>query len=214
MNAQTAGSATPEPTPIIYVIEDDATNRDALAALFETTGEVVLFSSAEEFLIHHRRPAPSCLLVDQRLPGLSGSELLCRLSQEKRSLPAVLVTAFADTPSTVEAMQCGALTVLEKPCANSVLRSAIVNAIEIDRRRRKQAQRKEASAEAIAQLTENELEVLQMVLDGVPNKQIARRMGVCVRTIESRRSRIYRGTGVTSVAELVRLCVSAGFIDD
>ncbi|MEM1303309.1 MAG: response regulator [Planctomycetota bacterium] len=198
----------------VFVVEDDRQTRDALRELFSPVAAVHTFASAEEFLrVSPIAHGPACLLLDERLPGMSGSELLQRLHAEQRSPSAVLVTAYADTPVTVAAMRHGAVTVLDKPCGDSALREAVREALAQDRRQIERDTQRSNAAQALEKLNSNEREVLQMVLDGVPNKQIASRVGVCVRTIESRRSRIYAATGVRSVAELVRLCVTANFVD-
>lgn len=198
----------------VFVVEDDLNTREALSELLSPEGvKVRAYGSAEEFLSGFSPNGPSCLLLDERLPGMAGSELLRRLHQNGVSLPTVFVTAFASTPFIVEAMRHGATTVLDKPCTDNTLRDAVREALDRDKKRRERNAYATAAKAKLAELSESEQQVLQMVLDGTPNKQIARRLEVCVRTIEARRSRIYQTTGVNSVAELVRLCVAAGFID-
>lgn len=197
----------------VFVVDDDTSTRDVLSAVFSPTTSVHWFRSAEEFLQQPPTEGPACLLVDQRLPGISGNELLRHLNKAQRHVPTVLLATNPDTPLTVDAMRNGAMTVLEKTCGNSAISEAVGRAIELDRQRTARDQRRKSAAANITKLNDNEREVLKMVLDGVPNKQIATRMGVCVRTIESRRSKIYSTTGVATVAELVRLCVVGQFID-
>lgn len=208
-----ASASTGIDSGTVFLVEDDRQTGDALKASLSATRPIRTFSSAEDFLQNASSDRPACLLVDQRLPGISGNELLRRLWNDGRNLSTVLLTADADTPSVVEAMRHGAVAVLDKPCSEAALHDAVAKAIERDRQLAEKTQKRQAAADAITKLSDNEREVLQMVLDGIPNKQIARRLGVCVRTIESRRSKIYQTTGVNSVAELVRLAVTAGFID-
>lgn len=198
----------------VFVVEDDADTREAITELLEPTGcKVSSHGSAEDFLKSYKANGPACLLLDQQLPGMTGQELVRKLHADGIELPTVVVTAFATTPLTVDVMQHGALTVLDKPCSKTTLQSAVEKALQKDRDRRERSQSISKAKEQIASLNESEQSVLQMVLAGTPNKQIAKRMGVCVRTVEARRSKIYQTTGVTSVAELARLCVAAGFVD-
>ncbi|MEM6329073.1 MAG: response regulator [Planctomycetota bacterium] len=213
-NALPAAAEQPTPSQTVFVVEDDLDTREAIAELFSPQGfKVRAFGSAEEFLSGYHPAGPACLLLDERLPGMPGSELLRRLHASGVRLPTVLVTAYATTPITVAAMRHGATTVLDKPCSDSNLREAVGHALEEDTQRRRREAHCAAAKDRLATLSDSERRVLEMVLQGTPNKQIARRLGVCVRTIEARRSRIYNAAGVKSVAELVRLCVAAGFID-
>lgn len=198
----------------VYIVEDDSSTREALGELIRPSGaEVKTFRSAEEFLQDYHRDEAGCLLVDQRLPGISGCELVRQLRSEGVPIPAVFVTAHASTPMTVDAMRMGAIDVLDKPCCENELRDAIRVALSESRKQRQKISHRQEAAARIEQLTPSERDVLVQVLDGVPNKQIANRMGVCIRTIEARRSRVYKTMGVQSVAELTRACVAAGFID-
>lgn len=206
--------ATPTTQETVYIVEDDSSTREALGELIRPSGaEVKTFRSAEEFLRDYRRDDAGCLLVDQRLPGISGCELVRQLRSEGTPIPAVFVTAHASTSMTVDAMRMGAIDVLDKPCCENELRDAIDVALSEGRKQRQRLAHHRDAAARIEQLTQNERDVLVQVLEGVPNKQIANRMGVCIRTVEARRSRIYKTMGVQSVAELTRACVAAGFVD-
>lgn len=207
--------ATENDTDTVYIVEDDASTREALGELIRPTGaSVETYRTAEEFLeAYQGSGAEGCLLLDYRLPGISGSELLRQLRSDGAPLPAVVVTAHASTPMTVDAMRMGAVNVLDKPCGESELRDAIGLALSQSRKLRKQEAHRREAATRIQQLTPSEREVLDHVLNGVPNKQIASMLNVCIRTVEARRSRIYKTMGVQSVAELTRACVAAGFID-
>ncbi|TWT30489.1 Transcriptional regulatory protein FixJ [Posidoniimonas corsicana] len=198
----------------VFVIEDDAAARSAVCEMLEPKGlRVEAYESAEDFLANGQPNGPSCLLLDDRLPGMRGSELLRQLSNNGVHTPAVLVTGYATTSVTVDAMRNGAVSVLDKPCSDMALEEAVGVALEADVRRRRVEEPARVAKERLSQLNDSEMQVLRMVLDGVPNKQIANRMGVCVRTVESRRSKIYGAAKVNSVAELVRMCVAAGIVD-
>jgi FixJ family two-component response regulator len=198
----------------VFIVEDDASTREALEELIRPTGaDVESFGSAEAFLQSYEGQRAGCVLLDHRLPGMSGCELLRQLRDSGDTIPAVLVTAYAETATTVNAMRMGAIDVLDKPCCENQLRDTIAVALEKDRKqRRRSAGRREAAAR-IEELSTSERDVLVRVLNGVPNKQIANQLGVCIRTVEARRSRIYKAMQVQSVAELTRACVAASFID-
>lgn len=201
-------------TETVYLVEDDLDAREALAELLSPSGlRVRAFGTAEEFLSGFSGNGPSCLLLDERLPGMSGSELLRRINSNGVTVPAVVVTAYATTSNTVAAMRSGATAVLDKPCSDSTLRAAVRDALDHDHLRRRRDAARDAARRRFDTLSDGERQVLHLVLQGTPNKQIARRLNVCVRTVEARRSRIYQQAGVRSVAELVRLCVAAGMID-
>ncbi|QDU88105.1 Transcriptional regulatory protein FixJ [Pirellulimonas nuda] len=135
------------------------------------------------------------------------------LQVQGRELPSVLVTGFATTQLAVRAMRNGAITVLDKPPSDSSLRQAVVEALHTDSQRLASETIRSSAQAKIDRLSPSERQVLEMVLEGMPNKQIAGKLGVCVRTVEARRSRIYQSTDVGSVAELVRLSIAAGLVD-
>ncbi len=199
--------------PTVFVIEDDSSTREALEQLIAPSGyEVSSFASAEAFLDEYRPNGPHVLLLDERLPGISGSALLRRLHEAGDQSPAVVVTAYATTPMVVEAMRNGAVTVLDKPCSEHQLREWLRLGVEKSQRDYEAKQSRQDVEQQLSQLNEKEREVLAAVLDGVPNKQIAKQQGVCIRTVEARRSKIYKTLRVASVAELTRACVLGGFI--
>ncbi|MDA8745890.1 response regulator [Rubripirellula amarantea] len=207
-------TVTTQTQETVYIVEDDASTRDALGELIRPTGaRVEAFRSAEDFLKAYEPNTAGCLLLDQQLPGISGCELLRQLRSEGVPIPAVFVTAYASTSMTVDAMRMGAVNVLDKPCCDNELRDAIGLALAQDRKQLLRSANRRESASRLEQLSPSERQVLVQVLDGVPNKQIASQLGVCIRTIEARRSRIYKTMGVQSVAELTRACVAAGFVD-
>jgi two-component system CheB/CheR fusion protein len=213
MPVQSAPTSVSEPT--VFIVEDDDSARDGLREMFSPLGvQIHAFPTAEAFLSEFTPNGPACLLVDERLPGMNGTELLRQLRRDGVRTPSVLVTAYATTSTTVEAMQQGATTVLDKPCPEGALQSAVRAALELDQDRIERERPRKTAKEKLSKLSDSEWQVLRMVLNGVPNKQIASKLGVCVRTVEARRSRIYQSTSVGSVAELVRMCVAAGAVDD
>lgn len=198
-------------TGTIWIVEDDSSVRASLTGLLADTAECVrACESGEQFLSAFDGSRPACLVVDERLPGISGTELLKMLANQGQSLPSVLISGFATTPLAVEAMRAGAVTVLEKPSSGPQLQIAVEEALQRDEAFVAASSRRQSAREKITRLGDNERMVLQMVFDGLQNKQIAGKLGVCVRTVEARRSRIYQTMEVSSVAQLVRTCIEAG----
>jgi FixJ family two-component response regulator len=196
--------------PTVYVIDDDDEPRISVCALVRSMGVAAEgFSSAEEFLESYPTGRPGCLVTDVRMPGMSGLELQEQLQQRNIPLPVILLTAFAKIPMAVEAIKRGAVTLLEKPCEENQLWEAIRDALDQDANHRAEFEAREECRRRLATLNPAEREVLDLVVDGVPNKNIAKRLVKSLRTIEARRSEIFRKTQVDSVAELVKLVMIA-----
>ncbi|MCA9258894.1 MAG: response regulator transcription factor [Planctomycetales bacterium] len=187
----------------VFVVDDDKTARDAMCALAHSM-EIPArgFSSAEEFLDFYR-DQPGCLVVDYRLGGLSGLELIDELERRGHTLPVVLVTAFSRTPIVVKALKSGALTVLDKPYDEDDLWCAIRDGLALDRTRRQTRHRRDALLKRFDSLADREVDVLRLILGGLANKEMASRLNVSLRTIENRRRKVFTKVGVGSVAELV-----------
>src|SRR5581483_9573381 len=163
-----------DPNGIVFVIDDDASLRGALKALIRSVGlQVELFGSADEFLRRKPPRSPSCLVVDVRLPGISGLELQRQLSEENVSTPIIFITAHGDVPMSVRAMKAGAVEFLTKPFRNQDLLDAIQLAIESDRARRQRESEVALLRERFDSLTRREREILPLVLSGRRNKEIA-----------------------------------------
>jgi FixJ family two-component response regulator len=201
--------------PLVYVVDDCDDVRKSLCAVVNSLNlPVIGFASAEQFLASLDRTRPGCLLVDYRLPGMNGLELQERLRAENCSLPVILITAHGDMPLAVRAMRNGAVTALEKPCDDVRLIEAIREAIAPEQSKLRIDERHEQTKNRFTGLTERERAVLEMMLSGKLNKNIATTLGISLRTVESRRHNIFQKTGTSSLPELVQLAVAAGLGTD
>jgi two-component system, LuxR family, response regulator FixJ len=189
---------------LVYIVDDDASARGSVAALVQSMGvRATTFASAEEFLEAYDESKCSCLIVDLRMGGMSGLELLEAVSRRPSRPPAVLVSAFADVPTAVRAMSLGAVTVLQKPYQSEELWNSISVALAISQNRRRDEAYLRERQQRMASLTLDEIQVLDRILEGRPNKGIARELGVGLRTVEGRRHSIMAKLGARSLAELV-----------
>lgn len=190
----------------VYLIDDDTTARESIATLTRTMGLATeSYSSAEAFLESQRQVGPGCVITDLRLQGMSGLELLERLSSTQDPLPVILLTAYARTPITVRAIRGGAINVLDKPCDEDRLWDAIREALAEESKRRQERTHRRDLESRFASLTPQEAGVLEMMISGATNRQIATRLEVSTRTIEARRHQIFLKTRTQTVADLVRL---------
>jgi RNA polymerase sigma factor (sigma-70 family) len=192
--------------PVVFVVDDDPSVRLSLRFLISTVGlQVESFDSADAFL--HRKPpdAPSCLVLDVRLPGLSGLDLQRELAARNMRIPIVFVTGHGDIPMSVRAMKAGAVEFLTKPFHDQDLLDAIRIALERDRARRQQEKEVTALQQRFASLTPREREVIAMVASGMLNKQIAGQLGTVEDTVKVQRSRAMGKMQAQSLADLVRM---------
>jgi RNA polymerase sigma factor (sigma-70 family) len=192
--------------PVVFVVDDDLSVRSSLKFLISTVGlQVESFDSADAFL--HRKPpdAPSCLVLDVRLPGLSGLDLQRELAARNMRIPIVFVTGHGDIPMSVRAMKAGAVEFLTKPFHDQDLLDAIRIALERDRARHEQEQEVTALQQRFASLTPREREVISMVASGLLNKQIAGHLGTVEDTVKVQRSRAMGKMQAQSLADLVRM---------
>ena len=192
----------------VYVVDDDPAARDSVSALVIAAGlRVQTFSSAETFLQNYHPEKPGCLVTDLRMLGMSGLELLETLQRDKSKLPVILISAYADVPVAVRAMQAGAVTLLEKPCRNDQLITAIHQALARDAQQRQSQVRQQEIKRRLAGLTQEEYEVMQRMVAGKLNKVIANELLISLRTVETRRHKVLEKMQADSLAELVRMVV-------
>jgi FixJ family two-component response regulator len=195
-----------EPAPTVFVVDDDASLRRAIKRLVESVGvQVELFGSAHEFLQAKRPDAPSCLVLDIRLPGISGLEFQRELAYANIHTPIIFITAHGDIPMTVRAMKAGAVEFLTKPFRDQDLLDAIQQALQRDNTRRVKEAELVKLRERYESLTSREREVLPLVVSGLLNKQIAGEIGTSESTVKVHRSQLMRKMGAESLAELVRM---------
>ena len=200
-----------EPQSIVFVVDDDASIRKALDSLIRSVGLTVqLFGSAQEFL-HAKKPnVPSCLILDVRLPGMSGLDFQRKLAESKLFIPIIFITGHGDIPMSVRAMKAGAVEFLTKPWREQDLLDAIHVAIERDTKRRQQEKEIATLRDRLEWLTPREREVLPLVVAGLPNKQIAAEIGTSETTVKVHRGQLMRKMGADSLPELVRMAERIG----
>jgi FixJ family two-component response regulator len=203
-----------EPQSIVFVVDDDASIRKALDSLIRSVGLTVqLFGSAQEFL-HAKKPnVPSCLILDVRLPGMSGLDFQRKLAESKLFIPIIFITGHGDIPMSVRAMKAGAVEFLTKPWREQDLLDAIHVAIESDAARRQQEKEVAALRDRLEWLTPREREVLPLVVSGFPNKQIAAEIGTSETTVKVHRGQLMRKMGADSLPDLVRMAERLGIPD-
>jgi FixJ family two-component response regulator len=200
-----------EPQSIVLVIDDDASLREALSSLFRSIGlQAKTFASAAEFLQFKLLDAPTCLVLDVRLPGVSGLDFQAELAKAHIDIPIVFMTGYGDIPMTVRAMQAGAVTFLPKPFREQEMLDAVQVGLERDRNRRKSAGDNAKLKTSFDTLTGREQEIMGLVTSGLMNKQIAGELGVSEITVKVHRGNVMRKMGAKSLAELVRMADALG----
>lgn len=198
----------------VFIVDADRATRDWVERLVAAMGDKTKgFASAEEFLEAFDGSCCGCLIAEARLPGMSGLDLFRTLSRPQRRLPFLMLTAFADVPLAVEAMSLGALAVFEKPCSEKELQQAICNALDISRRCRKERDRIRKIEERLQQLTAEERSVLDLILTGVTNKEVAQNLQIGLRTVEARRHAIMSKLHAQTLVDLVRMLWEMGTSD-
>lgn len=194
------------PRPVVYIVDDEPGVRNSLSSLVRSAGlEVRTFASGAEFLASSREDAPECLVVDVRMPGMSGLDLQSRLSHLSLRIPVILITGHGDISMAVRAMKSGALEFLTKPFHDQDILAAIDRAIRHSSAVRKQRAERAALHAQFATLTPREAEVMAGVVEGLPNKQIAFQLGTSEKTIKVHRARVMHKLRAGSLPELVRI---------
>jgi FixJ family two-component response regulator len=200
-----------EESPIVFVVDDDASIRDALKSLIRSVGlRVELFGSPREFVQGKRPDAPSCLVLDVRLPGKSGLDLQRELAAANIHIPIVFITGHGDIPMSVRAMKAGAVEFLTKPFRDQDLLDAIQAGLERDRASRQREAEIATLRERLESLTPREREVLPLVVSCLLNKQVAAELGTTEATVKVHRSQLMRKMGASSLADLVRMSEKMG----
>jgi two-component system response regulator TtrR len=197
-----------EPLPIAYVVDDDESIRTLWRWLLESNGIAVrTFATAAEFIEFYRNGNAGCLVLDLKLPGMSGLELQEYLTDRDIEIPIVFVTGHGDVPAAVSALKGGAVDFIQKPFSYKDVLSVIEKAFERDAKIREKRARQSRIAGLLATLTEREREVLQRIIEGKPNKIIAAELDISMKTVEFHRAKVMEKTGVDSVAELVQIAM-------
>jgi FixJ family two-component response regulator len=192
--------------PVVFVLDDDPSLRAALTDLLHSVQlEVRAFASAQDLLQSEFPPAPSCLVLDVRLPGLSGLDLQAELAKINNEIPIIFITGHGDVPMSVRAMKAGAIDFLTKPFRDGELLDAVTAALELDRKRRAEARSLHELQMLFDALTSREREVMKFVVDGLLNKQIAHELGLSEITVKIHRGNVMRKMHARSLADLVRM---------
>ena len=192
--------------PIVFVVDDDASMRQALARLLQSVQlRVEVFASPQEFLQSERPNVPSCLVLDVRLPGLSGLDFQAELAKADVRIPIVFITGHGDIPMSVRAMKAGAVDFLAKPFRDQDLLDAVTAAIQRDQKRREHENAMTDLRAHFSSLTPREGEIMALVASGLMSKQIAAEVGLSEITVKVHRSHLMKKMGARSVADLVRM---------
>jgi RNA polymerase sigma factor (sigma-70 family) len=195
----------------VFIIDDDPSVRKSLSRLLGSMGfRTEAFTSAEQFLARERYEGIGCIILDVKMPGLSGMELQDELAKADYPMPIIFITGHGDIPMSVRAMKKGAVDFLPKPFEDDQLLEALTKAIEKDREKKAHREETQAILERMERLTAREREILAYVISGMLNKQIASRLDIAEKTVKVHRGRIMEKLGAPSVADLVRLAEKIG----
>jgi two-component system, LuxR family, response regulator FixJ len=201
-------------TPTAYVVDDDESIRSLWQWLMASNGIAVqAFASASAFIKTYRRADPGCLVLDVRLPGMSGPELQAYLRREAIEIPIVFVSAHGDVPTAVNAMKGGAVDFIQKPFDYRQAVAVVRGALEVDAQQREWRARRAQLAERLAALTERERGVLQRIIEGKANKVIAAELDISVKTVEAHRAKVMEKMAADSVAELVQRIIGFSLME-
>ena len=199
-------TTTKDPQALVFVVDDDEAVRSSTKLLLKSVGlPAVTYSSAQEFLDNYDQMQPGCVVLDVRMPAMSGLELQQLLNMRGAIIPVIFITGHGDIPMAVEAMQHGAFDFLQKPFRDQDLLDRVQKALEKDRVNRVQLREKTRIQERRESLTPREREILELMTRGKPNKVMAADLGVSQRTVEIHRARVMEKMGASSLAQLVRM---------
>jgi FixJ family two-component response regulator len=194
-----------EREPTVFIVDDDPGVLDAIQLLMRSVGLLSrTFPSATAFLAAYEPEVPGCLVLDLRMPWMSGTELQGRLLEMGSRLPIIFVTAHGDIPTAVEAVKAGAVDFIQKPFSDQKLLDKVHQALALDARGREERVRREQERARLASLTPREREVMALVVEGRHNKAIAQELGISLRTVESHRGRVMAKMEAASVPALVQ----------
>jgi len=205
--------------PTVFVVDDDAAVRDGLALLLETEGyKVIPFAGGRDFFDYCRQECngvcrqkcEACLILDVRMPDMDGPAIQAEMARFGIRLPVIFLTAHGDIPASVRAMRAGAIDFMTKPVDGGALLERVRTTIELSRRQHEESLAQQSLDERLASLTERERDVMTLVVQGYPNKEIARLLGISYRTVEIHRARVMQKTGAENLLELARIAGSSG----
>ena len=200
-----------EERPVVYVVDDDPSVRKAMKRLLRSTGhEAKTFASASEFLDFDYPDTPGCLILDVKMPRLSGLELQDRLAEKDISFPIIFITGHGTVPASVKAFKAGAMDFLQKPFKDKELLSAVSIGIEKHRSLLREQRERKTLRSKLETLTPRELEVFGLVVSGMLNKQIAFDLGISEKTVKVHRARVMEKMGAESLPDLVRFAEKLG----
>ena len=204
-------TASPQPLGTVFVVDDDEAVRDSIRWLLESSNyKVELFDSGESFMTHYQPDQVGVLLLDVRMNGMSGLEVQDHLIARKSDLPIIMLTAYGDVQMAVTALKKGAVDFMEKPFDHAALRQLVEKMLVEAVRRRSQNERELIGRQKMAKLTPRERQVLERIVSGRLNKQIADDLGISIKTVEAHRASIMDKTASGTVADLMRVVMDSG----
>jgi RNA polymerase sigma factor (sigma-70 family) len=196
-------------TPTVFVVDDDAAVRESLKTLMQSVKlNVQTFSCGQDFLDDYSPQQPGCVVLDVRMPGMSGLELQEQLQRRNIHIPAIIITGHGDVPVAVSAMKSGAMDFLQKPFSQQMLLERVQEALARDAEQREESVRQEDIRSRIDSLTPQEQRVMDLVVAGKSNKQVALQLGISKKTVETHRAHVMKKMKVDSLAELVTTAIA------